>query len=256
VTTKKTRAEPEAGPAEPTDQRGDSAERRSDALPGVAAESLGVAVEAILRQVATLKAASAEDDQLTQLIRMVDSATWSAPLPMTVLVDGALLRGVLVPSEVNAAYLDDALSHSAHSAITKLEEEEGFPAAETTDSGPDAERKKVMFEQARAFLQRTKRHPFSAAQARMRQRNASALVALDRWHQDRGSGSEARPAPLDAPGTYTDPASTARSIIPYTVGQRALTLADVRMLVAGEWLAFSAPVRVTVGRIGAWAIDQ
>ena len=58
----------------------------------------GDAIEAILRQVVGLRAASVIDDQLAQLIRLVDSATWSAPVPMTVLVDGASFGACLFPA--------------------------------------------------------------------------------------------------------------------------------------------------------------
>lgn len=214
----------------------------------------GDAVEAILRQVVGMRAAGAVDDQLAQLIRMVDSATWSAPVPMTVLVDGALLRGVLVPSEVNAAYLDDALARSARAAVDQLDEDNGdsTPGAEGRES--ETERNELVRQQARAFLRRIRRRPFSTSQARIRQRNANALMALSRWHQTREP--DIHLTPLDIPGTYADPASGARDVIPYATGQRALTLADVKMLIAGEWLAIPAPLRVSVGRIGAWAVDQ
>jgi hypothetical protein len=210
-------------------------------------------VEAILRQLVALRATSAVDDQLAQLIRIVDSATWSAPVPMTVLVDGALLRGVLVPSEVSAAFLDDTLRRSAHAAVDELEQDDGEtpPDDESRDAGTETDA--LMLQQARAFLLRLKRRPFSTSQARVRQRNANALMALNNWHQNRDR--DLRLTPLDVPGSYADPASVARDVVPYTAGQRALTLADVRMMVAGEWLALPAPVRVAVGRIGAWSVD-
>jgi len=210
-------------------------------------------VEAILRQLVALRATSAVDDQLAQLIRIVDSATWSAPVPITILVDGSLLRGVLVPSEVSAAFLDDALRRSAHAAVNELEQDDGEapPDGESRNAGTATGA--LILQQARAFLQRLKRRPFGTLQARIRQRNANALMALNNWHQNRDR--DLRLTPLDVPGSYADPASVARDVVPYTAGQRALTLADVKMMVAGEWLALPAPVRVTVGRIGAWSVD-
>ncbi len=211
------------------------------------------AVEAILRQLVALRATSAVDDQLAQLIRIVDSATWSTPVPMTILVDGALLRGVLVPSEVSAAFLDDALRSSAHAAIDELEHDnaEAPPDSESHNAGTATDG--LMLQQARAFLRRLKRRPFGTSQARIRQRNANALMALNEWHQTRNH--DVRLTPLDVPGNYADPRSAARDVVPYTAGQRALTLADVKIMVTGEWLALPAPVRVAVGRIGAWTVD-
>lgn len=211
-------------------------------------------VEAILRQVVGLRAANAVDDQLAQLIRLVDSATWSAPVPMTLLVDGALLRGVLVPSEVSATYLDDALERSARTAVSQLQADMPDEAAEPGEDEPKSTRVELLLQQASAFLQRITRRPFSAAQLRIRQRNANALLALNRWHQNREH--DLRLTPLDIPGTYTEPGAVARDVIPYATGQRAITLADVKMLVAGEWLAIPAPLRVSVARVGAWAVDQ
>jgi hypothetical protein len=207
----------------------------------------GNTLEAILRQLVALRSATAVDDQLTQLIRMVDSATWSAPVPMTLLVDGALLRGVLVPGEVNAAYLDEALARSATATVSQRES--GDSGGETPDGGEG-----LILRQARGFAQRMGRRPFGSSQARIRERNANALVALNRWHES--PEHDKRLTPLEIPGDFTDPTSPARDVIPYMTSQRALTLADVKMLVAGEWLAIGAPVRVVVGRIGAWAIDQ
>jgi hypothetical protein len=211
------------------------------------------AVEAILRQLVALRATSAVDNQLAQLIRIVDSATWSTPVPMTILVDGTLLRGVLVPSEVSATFLDDALRRSAHAAVDELEHDntEAPPDSEGRNSGTETDG--LVLQQARAFLRRLKRRPFSTSQARVRQRNASALMALNDWHRTRDQ--DVRLTPLDVPGNYTDPGSVARDVVPYTAGQRALTLADVKMMVAGEWLALPTPVRVVVGRIGAWTVD-
>lgn len=210
-------------------------------------------VEAILRQLVSLRSSSVADDQLTQLIRIVDSASWSAPIPMTILVDGALLRGALVPSEVSAAFLDYALRRSAHDAVDQLEgtTAKTSPDNENTDSETDETALKL--QQARSFLRRMKLRPFSTAQSRVRQRNANALMAINDWHRDRDHGI--RQGPLDIPGSYTDPTSAARDVIPYTAGQRAITLADVKMMVAGEWVAFTAPVRIAIGRIGAWTID-
>src|SRR5215470_2349093 len=210
------------------------------------------AVEALLRQVVTLRATSVGDDQLAQLIRIVDSATWSAPVPMTVLVDGALLRGVLVPSEVSAAFLDDALRRSAHAAVDQLENGDETPP-DGNDRDADSQAVAFALQQARAFLRRMKRRPFAVLQARTRQRNVNALMALNKWRETRDH--DVRLTALDVPGSYADPASVARDIVPYAAGQRALTLADVKMMVAGEWLALPAPVRVTVGRIGAWTVD-
>lgn len=249
-----------------TSRRADSTEQQDAARnqPDSAAEHDGTeskvnvsvptdTVEAILRQLVALRTTSGVDDQLAQLIRMVDSATWSAPLPMTVLVDGALIRGVLVPSEVSATFLDDALRRSAHAAVDELEQgdDEATSDVEGQSSGGDAEA--LIFRQARGFLRRLKRRPFSTSQARVRQRNANALVALNKLHETREH--EARLTPLDVPGSYADPGSVARDVVPYTAGQRAITLADVKMMVAGEWLALPAPVRVAVGRIGAWTVD-
>jgi len=210
-------------------------------------------VEALLRQVVALRASSIGDDQLTQLIRIVDSATWSAPVPMTILVDGALLRGALVPSEVSATYLDDALHRSARTAVSELENSDAVTSQDTgnhdTGSAPVA----FALQQARSFFRRMKRRPFTVAQARIRERNANALLALNRWYETR---DDVRLTPLDIPGRYADPSSIARDVVPYTAGQRALTLADVKIMVAGEWVAIPAPVRVAVGRIGAWTVDM
>ncbi len=210
-------------------------------------------LEAILRQLVALRSGTAVDDQLLQLIRLVDSATWSAPIPITLLVDGALLRGSLVPGEVSAAYLDEALERSAHAAVSQLESD--VPAtSESEESDVSENARELIISQARAFSKRMRRRPFSNSQTRIRQRNANALIAISRWHQSQAHDS--RLTPLDISGDYTDPASPARDVIPYITGQRALTLADVKMLVGGEWLAIPAPVRVVVGRIGAWALGQ
>jgi hypothetical protein len=211
------------------------------------------AVEAILRQLVALRASTGIDDQLAQLVRIVDSATWSATVPMTVIVDGTLMRGALVPSEVSATFLDNALRSSAHAAVDELEGSpaEGTPDTERRDG--DATAEPVRLQQARAFLQRLKRRPFATSQARLRQRNANALVALNDWHRTRDNDS--RLSPFDVPGKFVDPGSPARDIVPYTVGQRALTLVDVKVMVAGEWQALSTPVRIAVSRIGAWTVD-
>jgi hypothetical protein len=209
--------------------------------------------EALLRQVVALRVTSAADDQLTQLIRIVDSATWSAPVPMTVLVDGALLRGVLVPSEVSATFLDDVLRRSAHAAVDDLEGTEDEGQLSKEEGSGDRQATASALQRARAFLRRVRRRPFSNLQAGVRQRNANALMALNDWHERRDHGT--RLTALDFPGSYTDPASVVRDVLPYAAGQRALTLADVRIMVAGEWLAFTAPIRVTIGRIGAWTVD-
>jgi hypothetical protein len=87
----------------------------------------------------------------------------------------------------------------------------------------------------------------------MRERNANALMALNDWHHTRDRNI--RLTLLDLPGSYTDPVSVARDVVPYTAGQRALTLANVKIRVGGEWLAIRAPVRVEVRRIGAWTVD-
>ena len=78
-------------------------------------------------------------------------------------------------------------------------------------------------------------------------------MALNDWHRTRGG--DVRLTLLDLPGSYTDPASIARDVVPYTAGQRALTLADVKMMVSGEWLALRSPMRIDIGRIGAWTVD-
>ncbi|HEX6521502.1 MAG TPA: hypothetical protein VF070_16100 [Streptosporangiaceae bacterium] len=211
-------------------------------------------LEAILRQLVALRSGTVMDDQLLQLIRLVDSATWSAPVPMTLLVDGALLRGSLVPGEVNAAYLDEALERSAHAAVSQLESSAASWAPEGEDGEAGGSGNELIIRQARAFAKRMRRRPFSNLQARIRQRNANALVAISNWHQS--SEHDTRLTPLEISGEYTDPASPARAVIPYMTGQRALTLTDVKMLAGGEWLAIPAPVRVVIARIGAWAIDQ
>lgn len=209
------------------------------------------AVEVILRQLVTMRVSTATDEQLAQLLRLVDSATWSAPVPLTVLIDGALLRGLLVPSEVSASYLDDALTRSARSAVSRLEGDDELTTEPGTQDAPNLE---LLLQQARAFMSRARRRLFSAAQARARQRNANALVALDRWLASYEHNS--RLTPLDVPGTYADPESVARAVIPYMAGQPAMTLSEVKMLVGGEWLVVPSPVRVAVHRIGAWTVDQ
>ena len=211
------------------------------------------AAEVLLRQVAALRSSSAADDQLTQLIRIVDSATWSVPVPMTVLVDGTLLRGVLVPGEVSATFLDGVLRRTAHAAVDQLasavdESDEGQPG----DSA-DNEATAATLQHARAFLRRISRRPFSAMQVSVRQRNAKALMAINRWHGQRDPDSHL--TPLDFPGSYADPAAVIRDVLPYTTGQRALTLANVKMLAGGEWLAIPTPIRIVIGRIGAWTVD-
>jgi hypothetical protein len=214
-----------------------------------------VTIEAILRQVIALRSATGPDDQLAQLLRMVDSATWSAPVPITVLVDGALIRGALVPSEVSAAYLDDVLDRSASAAVSQLEPDAGHdPTMRTEEEGDRASRAELARRQVRAFSKRIRRRPFSTAQARIRQRNAKALIAINNWHQS--ADHDSRLSPFDMPGDFSIPGSPVRDVIPYLTGQRALTLADVKVLVAGEWIAIPAPVRVTVSRIGAWSIDH
>lgn len=210
-------------------------------------------LEGILRQLVTLRAASATDDQLAQLVRMVDSATWSAPVPMTILVDGTVLRGVLVPSEVSASFLDDALRRSAYKAVAELESETNETLSANENGGEETESRALVFQQARAFLKRILRRPFGASQVRMRQRNANALLALNKWHETRARDTGL--TALDFPGSYTDPTSAARDVVGYTTGQRALTLADVNISTAGEWLAVPGPVRVSIGRIGAWTVD-
>lgn len=244
---RRTGSAPESGKRQ---ARGNDAEQRGEPHVTSVPSDTG---EAILRQLVALRASNIIDDQLAQLIRMVDSASWSAPVPMTILVDGAVLRGALVPSEVSAAFLDDALRRSAHDAVDQLEGEAVETSSGRGNTDTEADENALKLQQSRSFLRRMKLRPFSTAQSRVRQRNASALMAIGNWHQARDHGI--RQGPLDIPGRYTDPTSAARDVIPYTAGQRALTLADVKMMVAGEWLALSAPVRVAVGRIGAWTID-
>jgi hypothetical protein len=214
---------------------------------------LGSKIEAILRQVAAMRAVSSVDDQLTQLIRLVDSGAWTAPVPMTILVDGTLVRGLLVPGEVSATFLDDALRQSAQSAVDRLQSalahadesgaEELFAAKKINDS----------LQRAQTFLRRVGRKPFSILQAGIRRRNANALVAINDWHEEREHDS--RLTPLEFPGSYLDSESPVRDVLAYAVGQRTLTLANVKMLIAGEWIAFPAPMRVSLGRVGAWSAD-
>jgi hypothetical protein len=212
-------------------------------------------LEAILRQMVALRSGAAMDDQLLQLIRLVDSATWSAPVPMTLLVDGALMQGSLVPGEVSAAYLDEALERSAHAAVNQLDSDVSAVSEDNgSGSGEGASGRELIISQARAFAKRMRRRPFSNSQTRIRQRNANALVAINSWRQI--PAHDSRLTPFDISGDYTDPASPARDVIPYMTGHRALTLSDVKMLVGGEWVAIPAPVRVVVGRIGAWSVDQ
>jgi hypothetical protein len=214
---------------------------------------LGDSVEALLRHVAVLRAANSGDDQLVQLIRIVDSGGWSAPVPMTVLVDGTLVRGQLVPGEVSATYFDDALQQSAETAVSHLESRSAEPAEEKPGriSQPSTESESLI--RARAFLRRVRRNPFSVLQAAVRKRNANALVAINDWRKTREPNSNL--TPLDFPGHYSDPNSPVRDVLSYTVGQRALTLADVKILVSGEWITFSSPMRILLGRIGAWTTD-
>jgi len=210
-------------------------------------------LEALLRQVVTLRATEAVDDQLAQLIRIVDSATWSVLIPVTLLVDGALLRGLLVPSEVSATFLDDALSRSAHVAVDDLESANENLLSEQEGRSAESEASTFALQHAGAFLRRVRRRPFSLLQDRIRHRNANALMAINDWRETRDH--DARLTPLDLPGRYTDPASVVRDVLSYSVGQRSLTLAEVKMMVTGEWLALPTPVRVTIGRIGAWTLD-
>jgi hypothetical protein len=228
-----------------TEQRPDGADTKISIPPDTA--------EALLRQMVALRSTAAVDDQLTQLMRIVDSATWSTPVPMTILIDGALLRGILVPSEVSATFLDDALRHSAHAAVDQLETVESDSEQGEGEGAADAEATATALQQARAFLRRVRRRPFASLQAGVRQRNAKALIAISDWHEKRDVN--ARHTPLDIPGSYADPASVVRDVLLYTAGQRALTLADVKMLVAGEWLAINTPMRIAIGRIGAWTVD-
>ena len=207
--------------------------------------------EALLRQVVALRAASASDQHLAQLIRIVDSATWSAPVPMTILVDGTLLRGMLVPSEVSTAFIDDALRRSADTAVDELEQSIDDAAAQT-DPDPHSERAERALRQARAFLQRVKRRPFSHMQAQLREHNAGALMALNEWHETRDP--QPNLTTWDVPGSYADPTSAVRDVVSYTVGQRVLTLADVEIMVAGEWQTLTVPFRVILSRIGAWTV--
>ncbi len=156
---------------------------------------------------------------------------------MTILVDDALLRGALVPSEVSAAFLDDALRRSALDAVDQLEGVTAETSSDRENAGPETGETELKLQQARSFLRRMRFRPFSTAQSRVRQRNANALMAISDWHRTRDHGI--RHGPLDIPGSYTDPASSARDVIPYTAGQRAITLAEVKMMVAGEWLALT-----------------
>jgi hypothetical protein len=246
-----------------TAQSGDSTtgqQRRHDEglegdpnLPGNGASVPVDAIEAILRQVAALRANSTVDEQLAQLVRIVDSATWSAPVPMTVLVDGTLLQGLLVPSEVSAAFLDAALRKFAQTAVDELEHGDNEVLQGSHSGGSGEGTDFPALHQARGFLRRVTRRPFGNTQERVRERNAKALMALNDWHRTRGG--DVRLTLLDLPGSYADPASIARDVVPYTAGQRALTLADVKMMVSGEWLALRSPMRVDIGRIGAWSVD-
>src|SRR5262249_9598327 len=120
---------------------------------------------------------------------------------MTVLVDGALLRGVLVPSEVSAAFLDDALRRSAHAAVGDLENADETPP-ERGDRDAVTQTATFALQLARAFLQRVKRRPFGVLQARTRQRNANALMALNKWHETRDH--HVHLTALDVPGSYAD----------------------------------------------------
>jgi hypothetical protein len=74
---------------------------------------------------------------------------------------------------------------------------------------------------------------------------------VSRWR----AGTAAGPMVV-SPGSHAvDWEQTYLGRAPCADSQRAVTLADVQMMAAGEWLALSAPVRVAVGRMGAWAID-
>lgn len=203
--------------------------------------------EAILRQIVALRSDNAADDQLALLVRMVDSATWAVSVSLTVLVDGVLLQGALVPSEVSATFLDETLQRAAESVVEQLRQ-----ASKQQPDDPSPGTLAVRLRQAQAFLQRVARRPFSAAQLRTRQRNASALVQLGEWHSSHGQ----RPAnPLDIPGSYADPSSHARNVVQYTAGQRSLTLVEAKMFVGGSWLALKTPVRVSLGRVSTWTLD-
>lgn len=209
-------------------------------------------LEAILRHLVALRSSTAIDEELVQLLRMVDSATWSAPVPITILVDGTLVHGVLVPGEVSSAYLDNELGQFATDALSQLEPDAS--AASSEEDPQRSTRSEQVVRQARGFARRIGRQPFATSQAQRRQRNANALVALNSWH--RPPAHDNRLTPLDIPGNFTDPESPARDVIPYMTGQRALTLTDAEILVDGKWLPVRTPVRVSVARIGVWTIGQ
>ncbi|WP_034263965.1 hypothetical protein [Actinospica robiniae] len=207
--------------------------------------------EALLRQVVALRSTIAIDEQLAQLMRLVDSATWSVPIPMTLILSGMILRGVLVPSEVAAAFLDGALSKAARSAAESLSQQTDSTGDDEDGSQEAAD---VRAQQVRGFEQRMSRQPFSAAQARLRRRNADALMALGTWHT--ASHESGQVNVLDFPGSVASPISKARSVIPYASGQPALTLAEAKVLAAGDWIPLPAPVRVALGHISAWTVDE
>ncbi|MEY9887703.1 hypothetical protein ABIA31_001332 [Catenulispora sp. MAP5-51] len=210
-------------------------------------------LEAVLRQLAGLRLSAAADEQLTQLIRIADSATWSVPIPMTILLGGVVVQGVLVPSEVSATFLDDALRHAAHDAVDELERQNSHEREREQRWESKRSPEALILQHARSFLQRITRRPFATAQAKLRERNAKALVAISRWHTERDHGPQV--TPLDIPGNYADASSEARDVVPYVVGQRAITLMNAKMLVGGEWLSLPSPVRLTVGHISAWTMD-
>jgi hypothetical protein len=172
---------------------------------------------------------------------------------MTVVVEGTLLQGLLVPSEVSATFLDDSLLKYAQSAVTEMESSSEASKEGHGSGNVHVEIDPPALHQARGFLRRFTRRPFSSSQARVRERNANALVALNDWHRTRDRNL--RITSLDIQGSYADPTSIARDVVAYTAGQRALTLANVKMRVDSEWLALSAPVRVNIGLIGAWTLD-
>jgi hypothetical protein len=219
--------------------------------PGGSNDQNSIDAETLLRQVAALRAADGGDEHLIQLVRIVDSATWSTPVPMTIIISGNLIRGILVPSEVSAAFLDDALRRSSNKAIAELAEEGYDPAgADASDESVESSD----LERARSFAKRIRRRPFKSLQARLRERNATALIAINEWYGTREH--DKRLNALDVPGRYADPASAVRDVVYYAVGQRAITLAEAEVMVAGEWHPFPAPVRISIAHIGAWSIDS
>lgn len=212
----------------------------------------GGAIEAILRQVAALRAATGVDEQLLQLVRLVDSATWSSPVPMTLLVDGTLMRGVLVPSEVSAAFFDDALLRVASRPAAETSQEEvGRQVAE--DSETSSPENVLPMEQARAFAKRIGRRLFRTQQVRAREKNANALRVINEWYRARGH--DKRLTAFDFPGSYSDPSSSVRDVVNYAIGQRAITLVEVEVMSSSEWVRLPGPVRVGISRIGAWSVE-